>query len=411
MDPIYMLLAIPMFFLMMGIEYLVGWFKKQQYYRFNDAITNLCIGIGSQAISLFLKGILLGGYVLIFEHLSVIAIPVTWWTTIACFLVFDFLYYWAHRWSHEVNFFWGAHVVHHQSEDYNLSVALRQSWFHALLMFFIFVPMPIMGFVPMQFFGVALFVTLYQFWIHTQAIDKMPDWFEYIFNTPSHHRVHHGVNPKYIDKNHAATLILWDRIFGTFQIEEEAPTYGITTPLKSLNPTWANFQYYVEIFQKARTFSSWKEKIKILWAPPGWLPEDQGGQQYPEEIDEATYTKYDPAPKRVSNVYVLLQFILIAVGLTVYMYRFEELSTFYQWVFLGAIILSTMICGAIMENKPWVQYAEYGRLLLVLASLNSCYYYWYFDWFTVMLVGSGVGFLVFVTWFTYGWRLVPVHVD
>ncbi|MEM7039936.1 MAG: sterol desaturase family protein, partial [Bacteroidota bacterium] len=317
---------------------------------------------------------------------------------------FDFFFYWAHRWSHEINFFWAAHVVHHSSEDYNLSVALRQSWWHNLIAFFIFMPLPVLGFDPLIFFLAAGLHTIYQFWIHTQAVGKLHPWIEYVMNTPSHHRVHHGRNPKYIDKNHGGVFIIWDRLFGTFQAEEEAPTYGITTPLNSLNPAWANLHYYAEMWGNMRKMRFWKDRWKMLWAKPGWLPEDMGGMQNPPPIDEAAKKKYDPKMRRHFTWYVAAQFGLIVLGLVGMMLYFEELSWFYRLTFFGILLLSTMICGALLENKRWVVRVEYVRLILVVLSVNSLYYFQYMDWFVTMLIASGAGFLVFNLWFTLSWR-------
>jgi alkylglycerol monooxygenase len=402
MNPIYFLIAIPVFLLLIGVELLIGHLKRKKLYRFNDTITNLNIGIGNQAFNLFFKAFLFGIYVYVFENLSFFQIQHSLWAFLLCLVVYDFLFYWAHRWGHEINFFWGAHIVHHQSEEFNLSVALRQSWFHNLLAFVIFLPMPLFGFDPLTFFIAAAVNTLYQFWIHTKTIKKMYKWFEAVFNTPSHHRVHHGINPKYIDKNHAGMFIVWDKMFGTFQAEEEEPVYGITTQLKSWNPTWANIHYYIDIISKSTGFSKLKDKIKMLFARPGWLPEEAGGFQAPPEVP-ANHFAYDVKSSKLFNTYILAQFILIVSGLCLLMYHFNEISTFYKFVFLGVIILSTMICGAIMENKKWVIAAEYIRLILVLSSLNTFYYYWYIDWFYVMLIASGIFFLLFNIWFTFSW--------
>jgi alkylglycerol monooxygenase len=183
MEPAYILFAIPFFFLAIGIEYAWGRFKGHSYYRLNDALTNLNIGVGSQVFSLFQKFVLLGAYTFVYEHFALWRQPQTGWSFVLCLVVFDMFYYWAHRWSHAWNFLWGAHVVHHSSEDFNLSVALRQSWFHNALAFFIFLPIPLMGFDPMIFFAAGAVITLYQFWVHTEAVDRMPAWFELVFNT------------------------------------------------------------------------------------------------------------------------------------------------------------------------------------------------------------------------------------
>lgn len=395
--------AIPFFLLMIGIElWMARRSGKSEVYRFNDTITNLNIGIGSQVFNLFFQIGILAVYFVIFTRFSFFQLPVNVWTILLCILAFDFIFYWAHRWSHEMNFWWGAHVVHHSSEEYNLSVALRQSWFHNALAFILFLPLPFLGFDPAVFFVAGAIHTLYQFWIHTKLIGKLPRWIEFWLNTPSHHRVHHGVNPKYIDKNHAGVLIIWDRLFGTFQAEEEEVVYGITTPLKSWNPGWANLHYYVEMVRAARPMKWW-DKLKMLWARPGWRPDYLGGT-IPIPEPSPNRNKYNAyAPSRLLNLYVLGQFVLILVGLSAYMYYFEELTPFFKVLLMGLLILSTVLCGGIMENKSWVRPVEYLRLIVVLASLNSLYYFQFLDWLLAMMIGSGLGFIILNAWFTLGW--------
>lgn len=400
MNPIYMLLAIPLFFLCIGIEYLVGRIQGKQYYRFNDFITNLNIGVGNQVFGLFLKFMLLGVYIWVFDHYSFFQQAQTWWSFILCLVVYDFLFYWAHRWGHEINYFWGAHIVHHQSEDFNLGVALRQSWFHNLIAFFIFMPMPFLGFDPVIFIIASATSTFYQFWIHTEAIDRLPRWFEFIMNTPAHHRVHHAVNPKYLDKNYAGVFIIWDRMFGTFKEEEERPTYGITTGFPSWNPTWANLHYYVELFRLGRKMRRWKDRWKLIWAAPGWRPDEMGGPVKAQEPGDRKSRKFNARAGKLQHAYIAFQFVLIVLGTMAYIYFFDALHIGYKLLFAGLIILSTMICGAIFERKQWVRFAEYLRLGMVLVSLNILYYFRYFDWFMVMLVASSIMFLVLVTWFT-----------
>jgi len=404
MEPLYILFAIPFFFLAIGLEYAYGRRKGRAFYRFNDAITNLNIGIGSQVFSLFQKFVLLGAYTFVYEHFAIIRQPQTVWSFVLCLVIFDMFYYWAHRWSHAWNFLWGAHVVHHSSEDYNLSVALRQSWFHNLLAFFIFLPIPLLGFDPMIFFAAGAVITLYQFWIHTEAIDRMPRWFEWVFNSPSHHRVHHGVNPEYIDKNHAAIFIIWDRLFGTFQEEGVKPTYGITRPLRSWNPGWANLHYYAEMAAAMKRMSRWRDKLYLIVAKPGWLPRELGGYQAPPPVD-ADQPKFNPQPPGTLNGYLLAQFVLITLGLVAYMTYFDEIGLFYQVLFLGIIIVSTMIVGAIMEQKPWIRTAEIVRLVLVVLSLNSLYFTHYTPWFSVMLLASLGAFTFLATWFVLRTRI------
>ncbi|MEZ4978678.1 MAG: sterol desaturase family protein [Chitinophagales bacterium] len=393
-----MLIAIPIFFVLIFVEYLVAKRQHKEVYRLNDTIANLNIGIGNQVISVLSKGLIFGIIYWIYEHWAIWNIPVNVLSIFICFLLFDFIYYWAHRWGHKVNFFWGAHVVHHQSEEYNLSVALRQPWFHHLISFFLFLPLPLLGFNPLVIGGVSLFVTLYQFWIHTRTIKYMPRIIEFLFNTPAHHRVHHAINPDYIDKNHGAVLIIWDRIFGTFQAEKEEEVYGITTALETFSPVLANTHYYTDLWKMMKDLN-WKQRIKLLFAPPGW---QEGGRPVEELIKEVELdrAKYNPEVPLGFKAYAALQFVLILWGSVAYLSNFENLSLAHQVYFAALIILSLAICSGILESKKWVYFAEYSRLLLVGVSLNALYYFKYLDWFLVVLVASGIGLVLFYTWFS-----------
>jgi hypothetical protein len=216
--------------------------------------------------------------------------------------------------------------------------------------------------------------------------------------------VHHGVNPEYIDKNHAAIFIVWDRLFGTFQEEGVKPTYGITRPLRSWNPGWANLHYYAEMAAAMKRMSRWRDKLYLIVAKPGWLPRELGGYQAPPPVD-ADQPKFNPQPPGTLNGYLLAQFVLITLGLVAYMTYFDEIGLFYQVLFLGIIIVSTMIVGAIMEQKPWIRTAEIVRLVLVVLSLNSLYFTHYTPWFSVMLLASLGAFTVLATWFVLRTRI------
>lgn len=368
----YIVLAIPVFFLLIGIELLIDRLRKTHYYRFNDAIANLSLGVGSQVSGVFLKLFIYIGYYYLYDHYRLATLPgltsdaPTWaivLTFIALFIGVDFFYYWFHRLAHEISVLWGSHVVHHQSEEYNLTVALRQAWLQAAFSWVFYLPLAIMGFEPLMFLTVGSFQTLYQFWIHTKAIDKMPAWFEYVFNTPSHHRVHHGVNPKYIDKNHGGTLIIFDRMFNTFQLEEEEVVYGITSQPKSWNPLWLNFEYWGGLFKdvvKARTIS---DAIKMLVLKPGWRPDYLGGVQPFKEVTPQTFHKYDTHIAVGLNYYIFVQFVLVLGGTTAYLFAAESLD----WparIGVGVLIITALVSlGGLLENKRWAMFIEILRLV------------------------------------------------
>jgi len=364
-------LSIPIFFILIGIELIAERISHQKLYRLPDAIANLSCGITSQLSGLFLRVFAIGIYQLLHEHFNLVIWDRNWLYWVALFLLADLAYYWAHRMSHEINLFWGGHVVHHQSEEYNLSVALRQSSLQVVWTFAFSLPLAFIGFQTLDFALMSAFITLYQFWIHTELINKM-GWFEYAFNTPSHHRVHHGRNPKYIDKNHAGTLIIWDRMFGTFQEEEERPTYGITKPINSWNAVWANFSHYAEMGKDLDRISNWSDKIKYIFKKPGWLPEYLGGYRAVPEVDRASYKKYDTPSPLSLNLYVLFQYVLCLAGTALFLFNATKFSLGEKAFITVLISVVVVNCGVLFENRKWVRYAEWIRIIIypgILAAL------------------------------------------
>lgn len=356
-------LSIPIFFILIGIELLIERFTHKDLYRFPDAIANISCGITSQLSGLFLTFLGIGIYTILFENFAFFHLQPTWYYWLFLFLLVDLAYYWGHRMSHEVNLFWGGHVVHHQSEDYNLSVALRQSSLQTVWTFAFNLPIALLGFDPLHFALVSAFNTLYQFWIHTETIGKM-GWFEYIFNTPSHHRVHHGRNPKYIDKNHAGSLIIWDKMFGTFQPEEEKPTYGITKPINSWNPVFANFSHYVEMGKDLNRIPSFADKIKYLFMKPGWLPASLGGYRPAPEVDRTLYKKYETPAPMLLNLYVLFQFVLALGGASLFLVLAKDFTLGEKALISALITMVIVNCGVLFENRSWAVYAEWIRIIL-----------------------------------------------
>lgn len=390
----YIALSVPVFFILIGIELAWNFYKKLNYYRFNDSIANLSQGIGQQLTGIFMKTALFFGYKYIFENWRLLDLPQSIWIWIILFIGVDFFYYWFHRMSHQVNALWAAHIVHHQSEEYNLTVALRQSWFQGWFSWVFYLPLALVGFDPIMFLTLSSFNTLYQFWIHTRAIKSMGP-LEWILNTPSHHRVHHGSNPKYIDRNHAGTLIIWDRLFGTFQKEEEEVYYGITTPLASWNPLWANVHYWDELLKTARQSPRWTDKINIFLKPPGWFPAHLGGFKSAPEIDPLVYKKYDPQYHQQLTGYVLVQFVVGLIAGSAILFLHSSLPS--PALISGAtfVILTLLTCGALLEEKKWKVKFEYARLVLgilivllldfpigyqvIFSGLNICSAVWFYN--------------------------------
>ncbi|HQT24347.1 MAG: sterol desaturase [Sphingobacteriales bacterium 17-39-43] len=359
----YIALSIPVFFILIAVELGYALYKKLDYYRLNDSLSNLSQGIGSQLVGIFLKTITFFSYLFIYEHWRFYTFPNTLLTWILLFLGVDFFYYWFHRKSHQINALWAAHIVHHQSEEYNLTVALRQSWFQSGFAWVFYLPLAFAGFEPIMFLTVSAFNTIYQFWIHTRAIGRMGP-LEWFLNTPSHHRVHHGSNPKYIDKNHAGTLIIWDRMFGTFQNEEEEVVYGITKPLASWNPVWANFHYWADLYSSSKNARTYTDKIKIFIKAPGWFPDYLGGVQHPKEIEISNYVKYSPDYDQRFKKYILITFLFTLSLSSLLIFINSELSSLQLIACSLLSILSLTSCGVLMEQRNWSHWFENVRILI-----------------------------------------------
>lgn len=365
-----MLFAIPVFFLLIGLELLVARLKRTSLYSLPDAVTNMSCGIQQQVTGVLFKTILFAGYVWAYEH-RLWTIPETWWSFVLVFIGVDFFYYWFHRSTHEISFLWGTHIVHHQSEEYNLSVALRQSAIQAFASNFFYLPLAFAGFSPTSFLVMATFQTLYQFWIHTRTIGKLHPVLEYLFNTPSHHRVHHGVNPKYIDRNHGGTLIVFDRWFGTFQEEEETPVYGVTVPLASWNPVWAQVDYYAWLGKRLTQAQSWRERWRMLVRKPGWLPASLGGSVEAKPVTVNTFHKFETEVSARLAAYVLLQFAVLLVVTFLFLKTAGNAPgmTAQNLALTGWIVWTTGSLGGLLEHRRWAWASEIGRWAVAVAGL------------------------------------------
>ncbi|MEX2182088.1 MAG: sterol desaturase family protein [Gemmatimonadaceae bacterium] len=380
--------SIPLFFLLIVAELLWSRTTGRRVMRLNDSLADLSCGILMQLSGIFTKLLTIGIFIWVgtrapiqrlipqipawperapvvgadaFPGFVVDTAALLSWIVI--FVLVDFCYYWSHRFAHEINILWAGHVVHHSSEEYNLPVALRQSSLHGLMSWVFYIPLALIG-VPWRMFVAANALNLvYQFWIHTRAIGRMGRLAEAVLNTPSHHRVHHGVDPKYQDRNYAGVFIVFDKWFGTFQPEEEEPTYGITKPLRSWNPLWANVHVFVQIARDAWRATRWRDKARIVFGRPGWTPPKLGESERPKPVDAATFEKYDPPVPSPLAWYGFAQFAVALVAAFLVLQRADSLplphaaaAGFYVAVALAGV-------GGVFEGARWAGTLETARHL------------------------------------------------
>jgi len=268
--------AIPFFIITVIIEIILTVKIRLEEYEFKDAATSIAMGLGNVILGLISKSLVLTVF-LFFYKFRLFTIPFAWWSWILVLFAEDFCYYWFHRTSHENRLFWASHVVHHSSLKYNLSTALRQTWSGSFYSFIFWIPLILLGFHPVMVLVQISVSLLYQYWIHTELIHKLPNWFEAVFNTPSHHRVHHATNPQYLDRNHAGIFIIWDRLFGTFEPEIEKPVYGLVKNINTYNPVKVAFNEWIQMFKDAfASKTSFSNRLKYLVKPPGWKHDGTG---------------------------------------------------------------------------------------------------------------------------------------
>ena len=260
--------AIPVFIALIVIEAIIDTRKKLKLYEFKDSAACITMGLGSVVIGLLTKTIAFLVFLWIYQF-RIFEIPSTWWMWGLLLLADDFTFYWYHRMAHEIRFFWAAHVQHHSSENMNFSVALRQSWGEPFIKFLFWTWLPLIGFSPVNILIMQAVNLVYQFFPHTKLVGKLGP-IEWIFNTPSHHRVHHATQVEYLDRNHAGILIIWDRMFGTFQKETETPTYGLTVNIDTYNPLKIATHEYISIWKDIKRANKFSDKLKYLINPPGW---------------------------------------------------------------------------------------------------------------------------------------------
>lgn len=355
--------AIPIFFTCIGLE--IAWcvWRKQSFYHYQDSVNNLACGSLQQIFEIFTKGLIMAGYAWLYEHGRGWDIPITaWWAWALALIGCDFAYYWFHRASHRINLIWVGHAPHHQSEEYNLTVALRQGMFERIFSWLFRMPLALLGFPPLMVLACTQIDDIYQFFVHTRLVKRLgviDNW----LNTPSNHRVHHGKNPLYIDKNYGGILIIWDRLFGTYEPETETPVYGTVTPLASWNPLWANVKILWQTWQMALTLPHWRHRLHIWLKPPGWVP-----GQTAVLIPPPDAYKYQVTLSRLPMALALVQFGVTLWSATVFL-ETGGLTPGGQITWAILLLAGFLGVGALIEQKKW-RWGPQSLLVLALPCLG-----------------------------------------
>lgn len=365
------LYAIPFFLLLILLEFGYGKLRKRNTYRLNDTINSLSLGSLSRLQALVVLGFSGGIYEWVVANYQLQQLPDSEpWVWISCFILYDFAYYWKHRLGHEVALFWGSHVAHHQSEDFNLGTALRQTSidFHGFLFY---LPFFALGYPAEVLFTVVSLNLIYQFWVHTEHVPKL-GVIEWLMVTPSNHRVHHGRNKIYVDKNYGGVFIIWDRLFNSFQdeLDEEPVYFGLRKPLNSWNPLWANVHVYWRLLLDTLTAPGLVNKLRLPFMPPGWRPEDKPTHCKQSALGKDLSRKFNPEVSGFVQAYTFVQF-LITVGISLY-FLIMASNYSYQIIVIAVVYLSMsyFIHGRWMEGRSDAPPMECARLVLLLVGFQ-----------------------------------------
>lgn len=364
------LAAIPFFFLLILIELIYGLARKNNTYRINDSINSISMGSLSR-----LQGLVILGFSGTIYELVVAKYQLTQltddslWVWISCFVLYDFAYYWKHRFGHEVALFWGSHVAHHQSEDYNLGTALRQTSID-FYGFLFYLPFFFLGYPAEILFTVVSMNLIYQFWVHTEHVPKL-GFIEWLFVTPSNHRVHHARNKIYVDRNYGGVFIIWDRLFGSFQdeMDDEPVVFGLRKPLNSWNPLWANVHVYWRLMLDFISMQGAANKFKLLLKPPGWTTEDQQTHCKLKQANIDLSTKFDPQISRFDLFYTFIQFVLTVVLSLAILLGASSMNQGLLTLAVVFLFYSFFVQGVLLEGKESALSLELVRLVFLLPAL------------------------------------------
>ena len=405
----YIVYAIPVFLVLIAIEVIATRVRKKEYYQFSDAINSLSAGMISITSGIITKVVGVTIYSGIYGLTAWFELSESLlWVWLTGFIIYDLCYYWTHRMGHEINVLWAAHAVHHQSEEYNLTTALRQTSTGFLFGWLFYVPMAIGGIPPVVFFTVGLINLLYQFWVHTRHISTL-GWVEWVFVTPSNHRVHHAKNRRYLDKNYGGVFIVWDRLFGTFEPEDkhyEPIRYGTLKPLRSWNPVWANLHIYSDLFKDSLATRRWKDKLTLWFRKTGYRPADVATPMTMPDIH--AYENYQPAISRGVQWYSGLHFALLTIGTTGLMGSYHLMPFGFNLLWACVLALQLTMLGRLLEKpQHWVgletvRFTTAGMALLLTTDL-------YVDFLPGQLVLFWAGFLVLALVSCMAFTLVHKH--
>jgi alkylglycerol monooxygenase len=364
--------ATPVFLALIAIEFAWGRIRGRNTYRLNDAVSSIGLGMLSEISKVFTRLLRVGIYGAVYSTVALVPLEqarefwTSWYGWVLALLFYDFCYYWQHRAGHECAVFWAAHVVHHQSQDYNLSTALRQSSSGALLGWVFYLPMAMAGVPPLVFAVVALIDLLYQFWVHTEHVPKL-GWFDRWFCSPSNHRVHHAVNDRCVDRNYGGVLIVWDRLFGTFQEEDEKCVYGTRSPLNSWDPLWSNVEVYCALARDAWHARRWMDKIRVWYKPPGWRPADVALRFPHEPFDAGKLERFHPPMTPAAAWFGGVQFVLLLGGVAWFLWHADGMPLTRSAVWLAVLTIALWSVGAVMQGRLTVLEA----LLVEVAALAT----------------------------------------
>lgn len=367
----YLGLAVPFFMFFIGLEYLYSKRKGRNFFQYAESVANLNVGIAERLLDIFTTSIFFGVFVYVHEHFALLDIKAGWFTWLLLFLATDLVWYWYHRLAHEINAFWAVHVVHHQSEDFNYTVSARITVFQAVVRCMFWAVLPLIGFPPLMISIFLLIHGIYPFFIHTRALGKW-GWFEKILVTPTHHGIHHASNPEYLDKNYGDVLIIWDKLFGTFAKERKDVeiVYGLTKPLNSHSFLWQHFHFVLEVYMNFRYADGLKAKWKVLFGKPDDL--DPRYRSILERKLLNVRSQHRPATLAIRQ-YVTAQTIF-SLGLLFVVILFEHYLSGVQLFLISAFIIISLInSGAILDQRKWIFYLEYARLVLLMVSTGILY--------------------------------------